>query len=316
MAVVMAATLLAAGLWMTAGPPTSQAYAQPQPQPGGGNPHEIVEAGRRAYNLGRWEEAIDAFERSYQLTGDPALLFNLAQSHRQLDHVVEALRLYKTYLRERPNGPDRRVAEEQIVELERRRRTAPPMAPAPAATTAPRPGTLPPASPVAPAAPLGPTAGAPAPVISPLPSPAPVPSVTAAVPAATPSAEVPTPPPMTTTATTGTAALAVAAPANAGAGRAGPPLPRWLPWAGAAVTATLATAAAVIGLASNERFDSLASSCGQTQAGCSEHDIASVRSDTRTANLLWIGAGVMAAATGVGVYVNTREAGVSGLVRF
>src|SRR4029079_4228590 len=35
-----------------------------------------AENGRRAYNLSHWDEAIAGFEKAYQLSGDPALLFN------------------------------------------------------------------------------------------------------------------------------------------------------------------------------------------------------------------------------------------------
>ena len=79
---------------------------------------EAAENGRRAYNLSHWDEAVTDFEKAYQLSGDPALLFNLAQAHRQAGHGNEALRFYKAYLREQPTGPNREIAEKQLNELQ------------------------------------------------------------------------------------------------------------------------------------------------------------------------------------------------------
>ena len=50
--------------------------------------------------------------------------------------------------------------------------------------------------------------------------------------------------------------------------------------------------------------------------GCSQSQIDQVKSRALTANLLWAGASVGAVATGVMVYVNTREAGFSGVWSF
>src|SRR3954471_3191930 len=79
---------------------------------------EAAERGRREYNLGRWQQAIEDFEKAYQLSGDAAFLFNLAQSHRQLGHNAEALRLYRAFLREKPGAENRGIAETQIKELD------------------------------------------------------------------------------------------------------------------------------------------------------------------------------------------------------
>jgi len=88
--------------------------------------------GHRAYNLGHWDEAIRGFERSYRLSGDPVLLFNLAQAHRQAGHTREALTTYRAYLRDRPEASNRSQVETRIAELETRLETAPAdVAPAP-----------------------------------------------------------------------------------------------------------------------------------------------------------------------------------------
>src|SRR5947209_5865949 len=78
-----------------------------------------AEVGRREYNLGHWSQAVTSFEEAYRLSGDAALLFNLAQAHRQAGQGDEALHFYKAYVREQPDGPNRAVAEKQISELKR-----------------------------------------------------------------------------------------------------------------------------------------------------------------------------------------------------
>jgi len=95
-----------------------------------------------------------------------------------------------------------------------------------------------------------------------------------------------------------------------------PPLPRWLPWAGLGATLALGAGAVVTGLGASQRYDDLLRTCGGTGEGCPKADIDQVRSRALTANLLWAAAGIGAAATGVMVYVNTREAGFSGVWSF
>src|SRR6266545_4482365 len=132
---------------------------------------EATENGRRAYNLSRWDEAVAQFEKAYQLSGDPALLFNLAQAHRQAGHANEAVRFYKTYLREQPNSPNREIAEKQLSELHAADTpspaapaTAPPPPAAPARASSPE---------TAPSVMGAPAASADVPVVVAPPAPAP-----------------------------------------------------------------------------------------------------------------------------------------------
>ncbi|HLL22303.1 MAG TPA: tetratricopeptide repeat protein [Kofleriaceae bacterium] len=50
------------------------------------------------YNLAKYEEAIAAFEQAYTLFQSDALLFNLAQAHRQLGHCEIAVGYYKRFM--------------------------------------------------------------------------------------------------------------------------------------------------------------------------------------------------------------------------
>ena len=95
-----------------------------------------------------------------------------------------------------------------------------------------------------------------------------------------------------------------------------PPLPRWMPWASAGLTLALGVAATVSGLSASSRVDDLHNSCGQTAQGCTGAQIASVKDRAHLATVLWAVTGIAAVGTGVTVYANSREAGLSGLWRF
>ncbi len=77
------------------------------------------ERGTKFYDLGKYDDAIREFEAAYEAKGDPAFLYNLAQSHRLAGHVGDSLRFYKTYLRYVPKAPNRADIEERIKELEK-----------------------------------------------------------------------------------------------------------------------------------------------------------------------------------------------------
>jgi hypothetical protein len=76
-------------------------------------------------------------------------------------------------------------------------------------------------------------------------------------------------------------------------------------------TVLLTGAAAIVGLGVNSRFDELKSSCGSTEAGCSEGDIDSLRARKYTANVLWGLAGAAAVTTGVLFFVEGRPVAVA-----
>ncbi|MES1205971.1 MAG: hypothetical protein ABUS79_08535, partial [Pseudomonadota bacterium] len=105
------------------------------------------ERGTKFYDLGKYDDAIREFEAAYEAKGDPAFLYNLAQSHRLAGHPADSLRFYRTYLRYVPKAPNRGDIELRIKELEKVVAERPgtdsaTTAPAPAGTaTAPSAGT-------------------------------------------------------------------------------------------------------------------------------------------------------------------------------
>src|SRR4051812_21624426 len=75
--------------------------------------------GKTEYAQGHYVEAVQLFERSYALSGSPALLFNMAQAHRLAgsDHCADAVALYKSYLAAEPNAENEKEVEERIEQL-------------------------------------------------------------------------------------------------------------------------------------------------------------------------------------------------------
>lgn len=87
-------------------------------QPPRADAREHYRKGTAAYNLGRYVEAGEEYERAYEITLDPALLFNVAQAYRLGGDAKKALTAYRSYLRAAPLGDRRALAEAKVRELE------------------------------------------------------------------------------------------------------------------------------------------------------------------------------------------------------
>lgn len=85
-------------------------------------------AGSDAYALGNYEEAIQHFERAYELSGAVDLLFNLGQSYTRwydisndVEHLKKARRLYENYvLNVDATGLDEQGAADARTDTQRR----------------------------------------------------------------------------------------------------------------------------------------------------------------------------------------------------
>jgi tetratricopeptide (TPR) repeat protein len=80
---------------------------------------KAYEAGRKAYNLGEFDEAVKLWRQGYEVKGDPIFLFNIAQAYRQLKDYQKAIFYYKGYLREQPSATNRADVEAKISELQK-----------------------------------------------------------------------------------------------------------------------------------------------------------------------------------------------------
>jgi tetratricopeptide (TPR) repeat protein len=103
------------------------------------------EKATRAYDVQKYSEAVDEYQKAYEIGGDPAMLYNVAQSYRLADQPSDALRFYRRYLQRSPNARNREDVERKIAEMEKivdaRRKAAaavpPPAAPEPVVVVAP-----------------------------------------------------------------------------------------------------------------------------------------------------------------------------------
>ncbi|HEX2658725.1 MAG TPA: tetratricopeptide repeat protein [Polyangia bacterium] len=93
----------------------ARSYAQAPPANEAGKAR--FDQGVKQYNLGRFPEAIAEFEKAYDLDPAPILLFNIAQSHRQLGNKEKALFFYRRYLEQAPDAPNRQNVEQRMKDL-------------------------------------------------------------------------------------------------------------------------------------------------------------------------------------------------------
>ncbi len=69
------------------------------------------------YSLGEFEDAVKEFREAYRLRQEPAILFNIAQSYRQLHKPAEAYFHYRQYLSQKPDAPNREEVESLIAQM-------------------------------------------------------------------------------------------------------------------------------------------------------------------------------------------------------
>src|SRR5499427_9200224 len=70
----------------------------------------------RAYDLQKYQEAIDEYQKAYEISGDPPMLYNIAQAYRLADQPTEAVRYYRRFLQRMPNARNRDDVERKIAE--------------------------------------------------------------------------------------------------------------------------------------------------------------------------------------------------------
>jgi tetratricopeptide (TPR) repeat protein len=104
--------------------------------------------GTKAFDLGLYDDAIKEYVAAYQAKDDPALLYNIAQAHRQAGHAQDALRFYQRYLAKVPTTGHRReeievkIAElQKLIEQQKRTESLPPNQPIPTTTAGDAPST-------------------------------------------------------------------------------------------------------------------------------------------------------------------------------
>jgi tetratricopeptide (TPR) repeat protein len=102
----------------------------------------------REYNLGKFDQALKDAEDAYEISGLPALLFNLGQCHRAMGHWAKAEFFYRNYLRDNPRARNQAEVTELLAQMRAKaaaQANAPPGTPA-AAPAPPPVATVPPPS--------------------------------------------------------------------------------------------------------------------------------------------------------------------------
>jgi len=74
--------------------------------------------GQTAYDAKRYDEAVKAWERSYELSRLPALVFNIAQAYRLRGSCTKAVETYRKFIALDPKSGERPTAEGLIKEME------------------------------------------------------------------------------------------------------------------------------------------------------------------------------------------------------
>lgn len=70
----------------------------------------------KAFNIGRFDEALTSYEAAYDAKPLAGFLFNMAQCHRHLGQAQQAVFFYQRYLALDPQTPNRPLVEQLIVE--------------------------------------------------------------------------------------------------------------------------------------------------------------------------------------------------------
>jgi tetratricopeptide (TPR) repeat protein len=105
--------------------------------------------GGKLYDLGKYLDAAKEYEAAYQIKDDPVLLFNIGQAYRLARSYPDAIRAYRSYLRRRPDAPNRAEVEnriremQELVEKQSSNAEKPPAGPMAPAETAPAAGATP-----------------------------------------------------------------------------------------------------------------------------------------------------------------------------
>ncbi len=87
------------------------AWAQP------GDPKALVAEGNRQYQLGHFGEAMVAYEKAFELSGAPGILYNLGQCRRMVGDFERAAFYYQRYLSTAPAPiPNEAIATQLLAE--------------------------------------------------------------------------------------------------------------------------------------------------------------------------------------------------------
>src|SRR3954469_2003433 len=100
--------------------------------------HVHYQQATRAYDLGKYQEAVEQYQKVYEIDGDPVMLYNIAQAYRLNDQPQESIHFYRRYLQRSPEARNKEDVERKIIAMEKlieeRRKAAAQVAPPPPKT--------------------------------------------------------------------------------------------------------------------------------------------------------------------------------------
>jgi hypothetical protein len=112
--------------------------------------HVHYQQATRAYDLGKYQEAVEQYQKVYEIDGDPVMLYNIAQAYRLNDQPQESIHFYRRYLQRSPEARNKEDVERKITAMEKlieeRRKAAAQVAPPPPKTEV-KPVAVPPPAP-------------------------------------------------------------------------------------------------------------------------------------------------------------------------
>jgi hypothetical protein len=121
---------------------TKEARAQLTPQQKQ-DIHVHYQQATRAYDLGKYQEAVDEYQKVYEIDGDPVMLYNIAQAYRLNDQPQESIHFYRRYLQRSPEARNKEDVERKITAMEKlieeRRKAAAAVTPPPPKAVVPPP---------------------------------------------------------------------------------------------------------------------------------------------------------------------------------
>lgn len=107
-----------AAFFLLAGAPRAQAQQQqPRNEENEQRARELFEVGDDHYAAGRYEQAVEHFQRAYELSPQPALLFNIANALERMGEYQKAADHLRRYL-DSPRADDIASVRERIRRLE------------------------------------------------------------------------------------------------------------------------------------------------------------------------------------------------------
>jgi tetratricopeptide (TPR) repeat protein len=74
--------------------------------------------GEKLFALGKFDEALDEYQKAFDAKPIPEFLFNIGQCYRNLDNYDQAIFSFKKYLKLQPDASNKDMVEKLITDLE------------------------------------------------------------------------------------------------------------------------------------------------------------------------------------------------------